>query len=443
MVVNKTARTMLMASAAGSALLAMSASGQAGGFINYYQSTTFLGTSFAGSGAPGWSPSGMFYNPATMTEFKGITTENNFTVVVPETRIRGVSGVLPAIAGGTLPSGDITQDAFVPASYIVIPLGYGFTFGASLNAPYGNTTKPAVPWGGQLNSLTTKIRSYTATPAIAYEISPQLSVGVGLQVQYFKTSIESATGPGAAAAVAGLKGDGWGFGVTAGLTWKPFEGTAIGIGYRSRIDQDLDGSMILPAAVPLPAGLRGISTTVRLPDRINLSLRQRITPDFDLLGSVEWHNWSRIGTAQISGPGLALLPAALRASLSTLPLEYKDGWLFSLGGEYRWNNALTLRAGAAYEISPIDTAVRTTRLPDNDRVWLSAGLSYQITDRIAINASYAHVWIRDADLRVAAPFGPVYVGQSKAHSDVFSLGFTTKWTDPAPAALPRAVVRKG
>lgn len=443
MVVTRGARAVLMASAAVGALLVMPAPGQAGGFINYYQSTTFLGLSFAGSAAPGWSPSGMFYNPAVMTEFKGITTENNFAVAMPDIRIRGQSGVVPAFAGGNVPSGDIGQDALVPASYIIVPLGSGFTVGASLNAPYGNTTKPAVPWGGQVNSLTTKIRTYTATPSLAYEVSPQLSLGVGVQIQYFKTSLETALGPGAAAAVAGLKGDGWGFGVTAGLTWKPFDGTAIGVGYRSRIDQPLDGSMILPAAVPLPMSLRGISTTVKLPDRLNLSLRQRITPDLDLLGSVEWHNWSRIGTARITGPGLALLPAALQASLGSLPLEYKDGWLFSLGGEYRWNNALTLRAGAAYEIAPIDTKVRTTRLPDNDRFWLSGGLSYQVTDRITVNAAYAHVWVREADLRVGPPFGQPYVGQAKAHSDVFSLGFTTRWTDPAPAALPRSVVRKG
>lgn len=436
MIVRKASRAILMAGAASGALMAAVSASQAGGFINMYQSTTYLGTSFAGIAAPGFSPSGMFINPAIMTEFKGITTENNFSVVMPNVKITGVSGVIPAAVGGALPSGDIAQDVLVPASYLIIPVGAGFTFGASLNVPYGSITKPDIPWGGQLNSLTTKLKTYTLTPSLAYEISPQLSVGVGVQIQYMKVSFESATGPGPNPAAAGLGGDGWGVGVTAGLTWKPLQGTAIGLGYRSRIDQKLEGEYL---GLPLPAAFLPIKTTVKLPDRLNLSIRQAMTPQFDLLGSVEWINWSRIGTSAVSGPGVALVPASLRS----VPLEYKDGWMFSLGGEYRWDQNLTLRAGLAYEISPITTAVRTTRLPDNDRFWLSAGLSYQITDRITINASYAHVFVREADIRTTGVFGPAYVGQAKAHSDVFSLGFTTRWTDPAPAALPRTVVRKG
>ncbi|OJY36848.1 MAG: hypothetical protein BGP06_14335 [Rhizobiales bacterium 65-9] len=434
-------RASLMAGAAMAAILPFSGTAIAGGFFNMQQSTVFNGTAYAGFAAPGsMSISGMYINPALMTQFGGFTTENNFLVVQPTIRIRGVSGVIPPAFGGTLPSGDIAQDALSPASYGVLPLGAGFYAGLAINAPYGNTTKPAMPWGGQLNSMTTKIRTYTFTPSLAYAVSPQLSVGVGVQIQYFKTSLESAAGLGPDPGTIGLKGDGWGYGVTAGVSWLPVEGTAIGLGYRSRIDQDLDGSII---GTPLPNPLRGISTTVRLPDRLNLSVRQRISPDFDLLGSVEWYNWSRIGTSIISGPGLALLPPAVRAGLSSLPLEYKDGWMFSLGGEYRWNQALTLRAGAAYEISPIDTAVRTTRLPDADRLWLSAGLSYEFSERLSFNASYSRVLVKNADLNVQPPFGQPYVGQAKSHSDIFAIGFTTRWTGAAPADLPRAVVRKG
>ncbi|WP_342362204.1 OmpP1/FadL family transporter [Terrarubrum flagellatum] len=435
MKMKSTLRSGLLAASATAAILTGGAA-QAGGFINNEQSAVFNGLAYAGFAAPGsTSPSGMYINPALMTEFNKITYEGNFSVVQPETRIRGVSGVIPGAFGGTLPSGDIGQDVLVPASYLIVPLGYGFTAGVSFNVPYGSITKPATPWGGQLDSLTTKLKTYTFTPSLAYEINPQLSVGVGLQIQYMKVSLEAAGGAGPTPPVVGVKGDGWNVGVTAGLTWKPFMGTSIGVGYRSRIDQKLDGDFL---GFPLPAGFTSASTTVRLPDRVNVSLRQTIVPQFDLLASAEWLNWSRIGTSAFTGPALAnpLFP------LRVLPLEYKDGWMFALGGEYRWDPNLTLRAGVAYEISPIDTAVRTTRLPDNDRIWLSTGLSYAVTDRITVNASYSRVIIRSADIREAAPFGAVYTGQAKSHADIFSLGFTTKWgSDPAPVL--KNVVRKG
>ncbi|MGL5733346.1 MAG: OmpP1/FadL family transporter, partial [Beijerinckiaceae bacterium] len=368
----------LKAALSGSAAVAMMAaaagSAQAGGFINQSQSTVYNGSAYAGYAAPGRSPSAMFLNPATMTEFTTIMTENNFSLVMPNTRVTG-TGVF-----GTKGTGDQGQDALVPATYVIVPWG-DLRFGLAINAPYGLTTGPDLDWGGRLNSLTTKARTMTFTPSVAYQISPQLSVGIGLQIQYMKVRFMGGSPALPVGYGLGLEGDGWGVGVTAGLTWKPFAGTSIGIGYRSRIDQPLDGSYI---NVPgLPGAISGIKTTVRLPDRLNLSLRQQITPQFDLLASVEWQGWSRIGRAVITAHPLA--PAALPRSI---PFNYRDGWFFALGGEYRYSPELTLRAGVAYEIAPVTTSIRSTRLPDNDRFWLSAGLTYQITQRLAFNASY-------------------------------------------------------
>lgn len=411
----------------------------AGGFINQSQSTVYNGSAYAGYAAPGSSPSAMFLNPATMTEFTRITTENNFSLVMPNANISGNFGA--AIPNRSVGSGDQGQDALVPATYVIVPWGQ-WRFGVSLNAPYGLTTSPDRDWGGRINSLSTKARTVTFTPSIAYQISPELSVGVGLQVQYMKARYISALSPAPAAYGygGGLEGDGWGFGVTAGLTWKPFAGTAIGIGYRSRIDQPLEGSyQNIPG---LPGAIAAIKGTVRLPDRLNISLRQTITPQFDLLASVEWQGWSRIGTARLTVHPLA--PASLPR---TLPFNYKDGWFFALGGEYRYSPDLTLRAGMAYEISPVTDAVRSTRLPDNDRFWLSAGFSYNLTDRVTLNASYSHVFVKSAKINIV-PGNPnfngtnPYIGNAKQYTDIVSLGFTTKWGDAPPAALPRSAVRK-
>ena len=111
-----------------------------------------------------------------------------------------------------------------------------------------------------------------------------------------------------------------------------------------------------------------INTTVNLPDTVSLGLRQRVTPQLTLLGTAEWTNWSRIGTVQHS----ARLRGRLLSSAGTpvtIPFQYKDGWFFALGGEYQWSDRLTLRAGAAYEISPITDQVRTPLVPDNNRIW--------------------------------------------------------------------------
>lgn len=413
-----TSKGLLLAGVAAVSIIAATGA-HAGGFINQSQSTVFNGMGYAGYAAPGSSPSAMFLNPATMTEFNKITTENNFSGVFPNTKIDGIGAV-----GGTKGSGDIGQDALVPASYVVVPWNNRISFGMSVNAPYGLTTKPDLPWGGQLNSTTTKARTYTFTPSVAYRFNDSFSIGFGVQAQYFSATFladSTVSIPNNAVDNAGLKGDGWGYGVTAGLTWKPLAGTAIGIGYRSRIDQKIEGTYVATSGSPA-IGLNNspISGTLKLPDRLNLSIRQTLTPEWDMLGSVEWHNWSRIGSAALSGP----LVFAAPSSLKSIPFNYKDAWFFALGTEYKWSKQLTLRGGVAYEISPVTTDVRTTRLPDNDRIWLSSGASYQISERLTVNASYSHIFVKNAQIAIASP---AYAGESKAHVDIMSLGLTTRW----------------
>jgi long-chain fatty acid transport protein len=411
----------LRAGVALATLAACADSALAGGFINQSQSTVFNGMAYAGYAAPGSTPSSMFLNPATITEFHRITTENNFSLVMPNTKITG-TGTL-----GSAGSGDIGQDALVPASYLVVPITDRLFFGASFNAPFGLTTKPDKPWGGQLNSMTTKARTYNLTPSLAYKLSDTLSLGFGVQAQFFDAKFISAIGAGANPAIAGFEGDGWGFGVTAGVTWKPLAGTAIGIGYRSRIDQAIKGEYMASGAL---AALNGsaIEGTLKLPDRLNVSVRQTLTQQFDVLASAEWHGWGRIGTAQLSGPLVSGAPAGLRS----IPFNYKDAWFFALGGEYKYTPNLTLRGGVAYEISPVTTQVRTTRLPDNNRLWLSTGVSYEFSDRFTLNASYSHIFVKNAPINITAPS---YVGESKAFVDIFSVGVTTRWGSKAPGVL--------
>ena len=406
-------KSFWLASVAAISLVAATGA-QAGGFINQSQSTVFNGMGYAGYAAPGTSPSAMFLNPATMTEFRRFTTENNFSGVFPVTKITG-SSVL-----GTKGSGDIGQDALVPSSYFVMPLNESLTAGLSINSPYGLTTKPDVDWAGQANSMTTKARTYAFTPSIAYRLSDAFSIGLGIQAQYFKATFLADANPAAGWTAIGLKGDSWGYGITAGITWKPMPGTAIGIGYRSRVDHKIDGEYVAPNAL----NGQSFEGTLRLPDRLNLSLRQSLTPEIDVLGSVEWHNWSRIGTVQLSGAAVALAPTGLQ----TIRFEYKDAWFFALGTEYKWSKDLTLRGGIAYELSPVTTEVRTTRLPDNNRLWLSTGASYKLTERFTMNASYSRVFVKDAPINIAAAAPtPAYTGQSKAHVDILSLGLMTRW----------------
>ncbi len=167
-----------------------------------------------------------------------------------------------------------------------------------------------------------------------------ISVGVGVQIQYAKADLSHCvTAPcPIGAPLAELSGHDWGYGFTAGVTVTPTPTTTIGIGYRSGINQKIDGTLSISGV-----GSAAASTTINLPDTVSIGLRQRLTSQWTGLATVEWTNWSRIGTSAVAAGPFS----------TTIPFQYQDGWLFSVGAEYMWNEQLTLRGGVGFEKSPI------------------------------------------------------------------------------------------
>ena len=67
-------------------MMSASTAALAGGFAPHEQSAYFLGTSFAGSAAGGVLSS-MFWNPAALGQFDGITSDSNYSLILADTEI--------------------------------------------------------------------------------------------------------------------------------------------------------------------------------------------------------------------------------------------------------------------------------------------------------------------------------------------------------------------
>ena len=403
----------------------------AGGFALREQSAYYQGMSFAGNGTTGPSISSMFWNPATITGAgEGFTFESHHTLVAPTAEITGaftpsaIGGGVLGLTPSTAPSGDIGSEGYVPASYTAYKLTDQIFLGLSINAPYGLATKPHQNWAGQFYSRTSKVMSVNVTPTVGYKLNDMLSFAFGVQVQYFKVTLKSAIPnvPGYPSAI--LQGDDIGFGVTAGVTFKPFEGTELGLGFRSGVSQTLDGD------IQTPAGLTDINASLITPEMINFSAKQRVTDAFRVFGTVEWANWSRLKSPRVTSQ-------ATGATVQTLHFNYRDSWFFAVGGEYDVNEDLTMRAGIGYEISPITDEIRSSRLPDTDRLWLSAGASYKVTDDLSFDLGYTYIHATDADINIGPghqdynPNVGSYVGKAQAHVNIISASMRYRWGGPA------------
>jgi long-chain fatty acid transport protein len=413
----------------------------AGGFALREQSAAGQGSSFAGVAAGG-ALSSMFWNPAIMTQYAGKTMEGDVTGIFPHASQSFSSSTLASSplgpAGYNRGVGNTADSAVAPSSYGSWQINDRLWIGLSVNSPFGLSVSFPQAWAGAGYGQGADLKSFNFQPAIAYKFNDLISVAVGAQVQYMTVNYDVLAAPGITPSMASLNGRGYAFGFTAGLTLTPTPTTIIGVGYRSSLDQDIDGTL----AATTPGSTPGsISTTLKLPDMVTVGLRQRIGDRFTLLAGFEWANWSRIGTPVVSGPtGTATISGAS----VTLPFEYSDGYFYSLGGEYIVDPSLTLRAGVAFEQSPITDSVRTPRLPDNDRMWYSAGLSYRPPQfrGVTFDLGYSYVDVKDTPIDIGPGTGNpwtngtgVYVGSVDSHIHILSVGFRYQWGVTPPPAV--------
>jgi long-chain fatty acid transport protein len=429
-------RACLRAGSALALLTIATGAANAGGFAVREQSAYFQGMSFAGAAAGG-DLSGMFWNPAVMTQFAGVNSSMSASAIFPQADHSVLPGSTLGLLGGATNSGN---EALVPSSYFSYQLSPKLWLGMSFNAPFGLSVSFPDAWAGRNYAGNTTLATYNAAPSIAYRLNDWISIGVGVQIEYARADLATglpingvgATGLAALGNQADISGKGWGFGFTAGVTLNPTPTTTIGLGYRSAINQKINGTLVLPAGPAFTPGFGStpgaVTTTINLPDMVSLGIRQRVDPQWTLLGTVEWTNWSRIGTATVNqGSGA---PATIVGTAITLPFQHQDGWFFSVGAEYLASDRLTLRTGAAYEISPITDQMRTPRLPDNDRIWTSVGASWVIGRGWVADLAYSHIFVKDTPINVGPGnpwFNPgvpiVYIGDTKPSVDIFSVAF--------------------
>jgi long-chain fatty acid transport protein len=375
-------------------VLSSSGASMAGGFAIREQSTIGQGLSFAGVAAGTGGLSSLFWNPAISAEYNefGFISENNAALILPH-------------AKSDLGSGNIGEWAIVPAGYFSYAVTDQITVATSMNAPVGLTTDARDGWVGSPFGDKSAVKTYNFNPTASYKLNDMFSFGIGAQIEYMKVELTNRT-PGGVK-IFDAEGSDFGFGLTAGLLFKPTDTTDIGIGFRSSVSHNLEGEAVIGLANP------DIRAKFKSPETVTLGVRQQVSDQLAFSAGVEWANWSRFKELRITD-------AASGATIAVTPEEWKDSWYFSLGAEYDYNEALTLRTGVAYEKSPVPDSTRTVRVPDNDRYWLSVGASYKFADNMTANLAYSHVFIEDGDVLAPAT-------TFKQHLDIVSVGLTRDW----------------
>jgi long-chain fatty acid transport protein len=431
---------------ASTAIALITGGAQAAGFNVRSQSAVGAGLSHAGMGTSAWGASSMFWNPAAITAVPGRQNEFNVSYVMPE-----ASATLSASPFLTDPrfdnprSGDIAVDSFVPAGFTTWQLNDQFWIGMATGAPFGNETEVPSDFAGRLYNAGSTVRTFAATPTIGYKINDMFSVGAGVTLQYMEVGLKSQLRGGlGSTTISDLQGSGFGFGFTAGIDIKPWQGGSFGIGYRSPITHELVGDFtagsIVTALGPSGRTDRGIRSTITLPETVSIGFRQDFNEQWSVMASGQWTGWSRLQRPRIVSRGGQGLPAPTR-----LGFDFEDEFMVALGAEYRHNENWTFRAGAAYETSPVNDRNRGLRIIDNDRIWVSAGLGYKVSNRLSFDLAYAHLFTEGGriDIRGNNPnflpppgFGEVRGRSNSGGANIVSFALRYRWDEPATSEEP-------
>ena len=377
--------------------LAAAAPALAGGFYLQEQSPLDVGRAFAGSAAIGDSAATVWYNPAGITQLPGANLELGAHLLEVESHQsdRGSTRSGPGGAGSFATGGNSGGNPF--SQPVLVPSGYGsfqvtprLWVGLGVSFPFGLKVVYDEQFFGRYDSIKSDLHDVNIQPSVAYKINDQISIGGGVDIQTLKADLESALPNLSPALPDGrirIKGQDLAFGWNAGITAN-FGALKLGGHYRSHINHELDGNVEITGLLGPLAGSNGSragTAPISTPDIATVSAVFAVKPDLRLLGSVNWYNWSRFKRITVeNASGAVFLDSEQR---------YRDTWSYSGAAEADISKKLTLRAGGMFDETPTRDGFRTTRVPDGNRIWATGGLTYHVSDRVALNTSYAHVFV--------------------------------------------------
>lgn len=392
---------------------------------------------YAGDAAKAYDASTAFANPAGMTLLDQSQIEGDITAILPSFSFQGADYVG---ANQTVPGtqgGNAVEDIAVPAFFGVYSYSHDLKFGIAVNSPFGQRVAYPGDFVGRYQSLVSSITDVEVTLSAAYRVTPWLSIGGGPVIDYFQARLTQAVNTGPTAAITGdpvvdIHGDPQiNPGYNLGILLTPTDTFRIGADYRSRISRAINAnqSVSIPALIselsPITAYQLSflnspVNTSITQPDDLTLGTYWQATPRLALLTTLQWTDWSVFNHLTIT-PTNGLPP-------TVTPENWHDTWFGSIGANYRILPALMLQTGLGFDQSPVDTANRTTRLPDYNRLFTGLGFTYTPCRDVNIMLGWNHLFSGGAEINNSAtPTAGVIIGKYNNQADSVALGVTYKF----------------
>ena len=140
-----------------------------------------------------------------------------------------------------------------------------------------------------------------------------------------------------------------------------------------------------------------ISARLNTPALLSMGIYHDINDRWAVMAEYQrvfWSSFQNLTFVSRSGMNNPATPGYI----SRVEEKWRDTNFFALGTSYMLDEQWKLRLGIAYDQGAVRLQHRTPRIPDTDRIWYSAGLSYQYNEHLSFNAAYTYMYAHKSHL---------------------------------------------
>ncbi len=410
----------------------------------------------------------IFYNPAGLTKLDSSQISVNANIVLPSIHYEADSATdftgLP-VQGSK--SGKITKTTVAPHIYGAYKVNDNLTVGLGVYVPFGSATEYEKDSVLRHNINKLGLTSIAVEPVAAWKLNERHSFGAGIIAQHTSAELrkyadwgimekakalkETPPNPTKAAQIkadghADVKGSDWGFGYQLAWMWDINDRARVGVNYRSKVSHTLKGDAEWAAdgaaakamwSTMLAANGYTANEKARVkivtPESLSVHGMYKVSDKADLFGDVTWTRHSRFDKAELVFEKEKTIVNG-KSDRTTITPDWRNTYKVGFGGSYQISEPLQLRAGIAFDKSPVRNAdYRMNSLPDGNRIWFSAGMKYHIGKNHVVDAAYTHIHINDTTYRTAKASGNdvdskgASCARFKNHADIIGLQYTYKF----------------
>lgn len=442
---------------------------QASGYHFGTQSVNAQGTANAAA-AEAADASTIFYNPAGLSKLDSSQISVNANIVFPSIRYEADSATdftgLP-VQGSK--SGKITKTTVAPHIYGAYKVNDNLTVGLGVYVPFGSATEYEKDSVLRHNINKLGLTSIAVEPVAAWKLNERHSFGAGIIAQHTSAELRkyadwgiqqkakaltaTPSNPTAAAQIkadghADVKGSDWGFGYQLAWMWDINDRARVGVNYRSKVSHTLKGDaewaaddtaakQLWDANKLAPLGYTAnekAGVKIVTPESLSVHGMYKVSDKTDLFGDVTWTRHSRFNKAELVFEKEKSIANGKKSDRTTITPNWRNTYKVAFGGSYQVTEPLQLRAGIAFDKSPVRNAdYRMNSLPDGNRIWFSVGAKYQLGKNHVIDAAYSHIHINDTVYRAGKASGNdvdsrgASSARFKNKADILGLQYTYKF----------------